>query len=217
MLTIAPCRAIPSAVPSTLSWPVRSGALPIAARAEARADPSAGLFEQRCSICHGSLGEGAQGPSLRGMVGRQAGATRYGYSRALRGAGFSWSPERLDAYLANPAAAVPGTTMALQTTDAASRRAIIAYLATLPSPDPATDNTAAPSPRNTVSGGVLAGDAAFGDWGGRRPRRATLHSRHRSSAAQCLAVVEQLAERRSAAERGGAACSAGLLRLAIHL
>lgn len=140
------------------------GLIPIAARADVRPAPGAALFEERCSICHGSQGEGAQGPSLRGVVGRTAGANRYAYSQALRTAGFTWTPERLDPYLANPAATVPGTTMALQTPDAASRQAIIGFLATLP---PLRQDAAdsVPTPAKAVAiGPVLTGGLALGGW-----------------------------------------------------
>ena len=74
--------------------------------------PSAGarLFQSRCSLCHAlDGGSDGQGPSLAGVVGRKAGSTDFDYSRALKEAGFVWDGDRLDRFLTEPSAAVPGT------------------------------------------------------------------------------------------------------------
>ena len=134
--------------------------IPLSALADARPVNGAAAFAERCSVCHGDQGEGARGPSLRGVVGRTAGATRFPYSPSLRAAGIVWTPDRLDAYLADPAATVPGTTMALQTPDSASRRAIIGYLGILGPDRPDAASQARPAP----SGPALTGEHAFGDW-----------------------------------------------------
>ncbi len=136
------------------------------AHSEAKPIDGAVLFQERCSVCHGDQGEGAQGPALRGVVGGQAGVTPFGYSSALRHAGFTWTPGRLDQYLANPAASVPGTSMALQTPDATQRRAVIAYLGTLDAGrQKAGGLPEAPLPPSPPAvGPVLTGSAAFGDW-----------------------------------------------------
>ncbi len=132
--------------------------------ATAQPQTGASLFQERCAVCHGAQADGGQGPALAGVVGRQAGTTRFGYSQALRAAGFAWTPDRLDTYLADPAATVPGTSMGLQTLDATARRAIIAFLATLhPAAEQSTQ--AAPSaPQTPTVGPVLTGADAFGDW-----------------------------------------------------
>ena len=53
----------------------------------------------------------------------------FDYSPALRAFGGSWSRERLDQFLADPAATVPGTSMHFPgISDAASREALINYL-----------------------------------------------------------------------------------------
>ena len=85
-----------------------------------------------CSACH-AVEKGAPagpGPNLHGVVGRAAGAADgFAYSEALKTSGISWTDAELDAYLANPVAKVPGTTMvagALE--DAEQRKAVIAYL-----------------------------------------------------------------------------------------
>jgi glucose/arabinose dehydrogenase/cytochrome c2 len=129
------------------------------------------LFEDRCETCHaaGAQGGGGQGPDLGGVVSRKAGSTAFGYSPALRRATFSWTVARLDRFLTNPAAAVAGTTMPVGVPDAAERRDLVAYLATVPavatarSPQPA--NGAGAGPMATATPGtVLTGKGAFGDW-----------------------------------------------------
>ncbi|MBV8592825.1 MAG: c-type cytochrome, partial [Caulobacteraceae bacterium] len=86
------------------------------------------LFNDRCAMCHG---DGAvQGPNLRGVVGRRAGAAPgFAYTPALKGAALIWSPAALDRFLANPSLAIPGTAMPIRITVAAQRADLIAYLA----------------------------------------------------------------------------------------
>ncbi len=130
------------------------------------------LFGERCALCHAIDGNGGgQGPNLAGILGRTAGSTDFGYSRALRTAGFAWDDARLDRYLADPRAAVPGTTMPVRVSDAEDRKALIAYLATV---TPATTPPAVPlaAARDTVGApddGLLTGRAALGDWHGDAP------------------------------------------------
>ena len=54
-----------------------------------------------------------EGPPLRGVVGRAASVTGYEYSDALRAKGGHWPRERLDRWIAGPAAVTPGTKMTL--------------------------------------------------------------------------------------------------------
>ncbi len=139
-------------------------ALLLPAAAHAQRDGRA-LFAERCAVCHGETGQGGQGPALADIVRRRAGAARFGYSEALRGAGFTWDAAHLDRYLADPAAAVPGTTMALQTPLPAERQALIRFLATLrPEHDEANPTAPSASPSTPTAGPVLTGMAAFGDW-----------------------------------------------------
>ncbi len=113
----------------------------------ARADGDAGVGQDlfyTCAACH-EVGNGARnrvGPVLNDIVGRRA-ATRdgYAYSRAMKekGAeGLVWTPESLDAYLANPRVFVRGTRMAYAGLRDAERRSdLIAYLKTLTFESPA--------------------------------------------------------------------------------
>ena len=67
----------------------------------------------KCVACH-SLEPHVQlmGPSLHGLIDRKAGSLkRFAYSLAMEEAGFEWSEESLDAFLANPAELVPGNSM----------------------------------------------------------------------------------------------------------
>ena len=60
---------------------------------------------------------------------RPAGAApEYDYSPALAGAGFTWTPELLDRWLANPPAFLPGTEMEFILESAEKRADVIAYL-----------------------------------------------------------------------------------------
>ena len=71
-------------------------------------------FQQRCSACH-TLAEDAlhlAGPNLWEVIGRTAGTREeFSYSETLREAGFAWTPDRVDEWLANPDSYLPGNTM----------------------------------------------------------------------------------------------------------
>lgn len=88
----------------------------------------------RCAICHSSepgAGHGV-GPNLHGIVGREiASHEDFFYSDALASIDGSWTADRLDAFLADPAAFAPGTTMGFGGLPAARERAaVICELAT---------------------------------------------------------------------------------------
>lgn len=88
----------------------------------------AALFEDRCAMCH-VAGGGGQGPSLKGVYGRKAGAgPGFHYSAALAGSGLTWTGAGLDRFLAGPSKAVPGTAMSIAVSDPAQRGDLIAYL-----------------------------------------------------------------------------------------
>jgi cytochrome c len=92
------------------------------------------IFNQ-CLACHAPNPTDVPnpGPDLRGVIGRPAGSVPgYRYSRALRNVRRSWTEMALDAFLADPQAAVPGNTMPFPgMTDDTERRDLIAYLKTL--------------------------------------------------------------------------------------
>ncbi|MGH6651005.1 MAG: c-type cytochrome [Sphingopyxis sp.] len=89
-----------------------------------------------CAVCHSvdPATPSPAGPQLMAVVGRKiGGAAGFPYSQALANAGGTWTPEKLDAFLKDPMAAYPGTSMAFgglaKETD---RKAMIAYLASIP-------------------------------------------------------------------------------------
>jgi cytochrome c len=88
-----------------------------------------------CPACHGVTAEDNSmvGPSLFGVVGRQAGTapSLLGASENLKKYGVTWSAETLDEFLADPNAKVPGTPMAGVLVDPQQRADVIAYLFTL--------------------------------------------------------------------------------------
>jgi len=88
-----------------------------------------------CRACH-QVGAGAKngiGPSLNGIVGKNAGTIAgFNYSDANKEAGTKgliWTEESLFKYLENPAAFMPGNKMTYAgVKDEADRRDLIAYL-----------------------------------------------------------------------------------------
>lgn len=85
-----------------------------------------------CSACHVVEAGTAStsGPNLHGVAGRAAGTVEgFAYSEAMKSSGIRWSDAELDAYVQNPVAKLPGTTMvAGAIADPATRKAVIAYL-----------------------------------------------------------------------------------------
>jgi cytochrome c len=101
---------------------------------ELRGDPARGrqVFAA-CRTCHyPERGYGHHnGPSLFAIFGRTAG-TQSGfayYSTWLESAGFQWTPETLDAWLANPAMFPDSSMIFVGIPDAQARADLIAYLA----------------------------------------------------------------------------------------
>jgi cytochrome c len=86
------------------------------------------LFIRRCSGCH-APDLNKEGPRLRGVFGRKAASVPgFDYSEALKKSSIRWDATTLDRWLSDPDAMVPDTDMAFRLTDAAERRAVIAYL-----------------------------------------------------------------------------------------
>lgn len=95
----------------------------------ADAERGAELYSARCGGCHSIEANGA-GPRHKGLFGRSAGTQPgFNYSSALRQSEIVWTAERLDRWLANPSALVPGNIMVVQlANDPADRADLIAYL-----------------------------------------------------------------------------------------
>jgi cytochrome c len=90
------------------------------------------IFAQ-CKACHvAEAGVNRVGPSLYGVVGRQAGSIAgFNYSKANKGSGITWSEDVLFAYLEAPQKYLPGTRMAFAGLKQPQDRAdVIAYLKT---------------------------------------------------------------------------------------
>ena len=100
----------------------------------ARADGDAARGEKRfeeCATCHSTeRGVNNVGPSLFGVLGRKAGEIAdFRYSPAMRTSGITWTPQELDAFIADPQKRVPANRMPYAgLTDAAARADLIAYL-----------------------------------------------------------------------------------------
>lgn len=87
----------------------------------------------KCSPCHAKNNTAGLGPGLLGVIGRHAGSTPgFRYSRAMKSSNIVWDEKSLDAFIAAPQTAVPGTTMPFSgLQDQQERTDLIAYLETL--------------------------------------------------------------------------------------
>jgi cytochrome c len=90
-------------------------------------------FRALCSTCHAvDPAQKKMSAHLKGIVGRKAAAVEgANYSAAMKASGWTWDKARLEAYLADPRKAMPGTTMMIGVSNATDRADIIAYLETL--------------------------------------------------------------------------------------
>jgi len=110
--------------------------------ASANADSGRQLATRLCASCHNFAqgGPNGVGPNLYGVVGaNHARVAGFNYSQANRAlADKPWDYEALNAFIARPSAAMPGTRMAFAGLGNAGQRAdVIAYLRTLdPNPKP---------------------------------------------------------------------------------
>jgi cytochrome c len=98
---------------------------------EAKPPDGPTLFKQQCATCHtNNLNDPVrQGPSLFGVLGRRVGSVEgFHYSAGFTKADFTWDDSRLDAWMTNPQAMIPGAVMAYRQAKPEIRAAIIAYL-----------------------------------------------------------------------------------------
>jgi cytochrome c len=97
----------------------------------AKPPDGATLFKQQCATCHATNASdpSRQGPTLFNIVGREAGtAEGFHYSAAFANAKFKWDEEKLDAWLADPQAMIPGAIMPYKQAKLELRMAIVSYL-----------------------------------------------------------------------------------------
>ncbi|MEL6363688.1 MAG: cytochrome c family protein [Pseudomonadota bacterium] len=89
----------------------------------------------KCMSCHAvKEGQNRVGPSLYGIVGREAGKVeKFRYSEANADSGITWTEEVLFEYLADPRGYLPGTKMIFNGLPKPQDRAdVIAYLKSVP-------------------------------------------------------------------------------------
>lgn len=126
LLLLAACSKTPAG-DDAASTPA-AGETKVAAAAE---HPGKAAFG-RCVACHSVNKGGANGmgPNLHGVFGRKvASAEGFTYSAGMKAKGGVWDDAALDALIADPRKAVPGTRMVMPpVTDAAQRQLIISYL-----------------------------------------------------------------------------------------
>lgn len=73
----------------------------------------ADVFDSQCAECHSvKQGKNKKGPSLFASLGRAAGTVPdYVYSDAMKQSGITWTPDKIQSYLAAPKKVVPGGKM----------------------------------------------------------------------------------------------------------
>ena len=134
VFTLAACGSEPDTQDAATGADTASPPEPQLTFAELTGDASAGERAYgKCRACH-VLEEGRStvGPTLYGVVGREAGAIGgFNYSEANATAEVTWTPEVLFDYLESPREFMPGTRMAFAgIKDAQERADLIAFLET---------------------------------------------------------------------------------------
>ena len=101
--------------------------------AQAQDAAAGGMAFQQCAECHSPGSSDGAGPGLQGVFGRRAGSKDgFIYSAAMKKSTVVWDATTLNAFLADPRAVVPGTSMGYGGDDDAKERAdLVAYLKTL--------------------------------------------------------------------------------------
>ncbi len=91
----------------------------------------ADLFTRQCSTCHTTKAGDPQrqGPTLTGIVGRKVGSIAgFPYSAGFAKADWTWDEARLDRWITNPQAMIPGAVMPYRQAKPEIRAAIVGYL-----------------------------------------------------------------------------------------
>jgi cytochrome c len=99
------------------------------------ADASAGgdSYDAHCAECHSIANplKNKKGPGLFGITDRAAGSVvgYTNYSDAMKNANFKWTTDKLDAYIRNSKAMMPGTNMKFKgISDAKERADLLEFL-----------------------------------------------------------------------------------------
>lgn len=106
MTTAKRCAAVLAAAALTVAAPTVALAADTAKGAR--------VFQQ-CKTCHTveKGGKNGVGPNLFDVFGRKAGTVEgFGYSEAMKGAGFNWDETRIAQYVKDPKNFLPGNKMA---------------------------------------------------------------------------------------------------------
>jgi cytochrome c len=143
-------------------------ALATTAVAAAQGDPAQGARDFRaCAPCHSlAPNRNMTGPSLAGIFDRKAGTLdSFGrYSPALKSSAITWNDRTLDAWLADPAAAIPGNHMTFPgIRDPKIRADLIAYLKEATVPGHAPPTQAAQGGMSGGMGGMMGGSGEVPD------------------------------------------------------
>jgi cytochrome c len=125
---IAVQEAAPAGKPGAPAAPEEPIAKLLASADMGRGEASA----KKCVACH-TFGKGEPnrvGPNLYGIVGRaKASVAGFNYSAAMKAKGGNWSIDDLNAFVQNPKAYVPGTTMTFNGVPRATERAdLLTYI-----------------------------------------------------------------------------------------
>ena len=98
--------------------------------AASMADEGEDLFKKNCKKCHSmEPGKHAIGPSLAGIVGKQAGQQDFKKYKALKDSDVMWDEANLSAWIEDPKKFIgKATTMVVKVKKEEDRAAIIEYL-----------------------------------------------------------------------------------------